>query len=385
MIKKLQIGSVQRADSLFSDMGVGSRTNETKQTVRLDVGRAEKALLRRARKQDAELEPERVRRGPLERMFKIHQVIADGRCVNAMQLAAELEIGHKTICRDIDYMRDHYALPIEYDAVRHGYYYSKQVNGFPGASALTEKEMFAWLVANKAIEQYRGTPFHPLLATAFKKMLAQLDSKERFSVEDFAEALSFRPFAPEDADLELFEMVTRARRERKVLEFVYRNAGEKDAIVRRVHPYHVMCSDNRWYFLGHDELRADIRTFALARMGKAQVLAERFTRPNRFDAANYFRDSLGMMKGDGDYEVVIDFDAFATDQLRGRKWHSSQEITEMPGGGCRLRMRLSGLEEVERWVLSWGIRATVVGPSVLIERIGEMVRQLASRYVSEEH
>ncbi len=92
-----------------------------------------------------------------------------------------------------------------------------------------------------------------------------------------------------------------------------------------------------------------------------------------------------MMNGDGDYEVVIDFDAFATDQLRGRKWHSSQEITEMPGGGSRMRMRLSGLEEVERWVLSRGVRAAVVGPLQLIERIGATIRDLAARYPVEEH
>jgi hypothetical protein len=61
-----------------------------------------------------------------------------------------------------------------------------------------------------------------------------------------------------------------------------------------------------------------------------------------------------VMSGRGDYEVVIEFDAWATDQLRGRLWHSSQQVTELPGGGSRLRMRLSGLEEVERWVLSWG-------------------------------
>lgn len=30
---------------------------------------------------------------------------------------------------------------------------------------------------------------------------------------------------------------------------------------------------------------------------------------------------------------------------------------ELPGGGYHLRLRLSGLEEIERWILSWGTHA----------------------------
>jgi predicted DNA-binding transcriptional regulator YafY len=86
------------------------------------------------------------------------------------------------------------------------------------------------------------------------------------------------------------------------------------------------------------------------------------------------------MKGQGDYEVVIEFDAWATDQLRGRLWHSSQRVAEIPGGGSHMTMHLSGLEEVERWVLSWGTHATVIKPDTLAKRIGKVVQELASRY-----
>jgi hypothetical protein len=39
------------------------------------------------------------------------------------------------------------------------------------------------------------------------------------------------------------------------------------------------------------------------------------------------------------------------------------ELMELPGGESRVRLRLSGLEEVERWVLGWGGHATVIQPS----------------------
>ena len=87
--------------------------------------------------------------------------------------------------------------------------------------------------------------------------------------------------------------------------------------------------------------------------------------PKNFDPKKFFNHSLGVMTGTGDYEVVIELDAWLTDILRGRKGHPSQVWTELPGGGSHLQMRLSCLDEIEQWVLSWGTRATVLRPQAL--------------------
>jgi proteasome accessory factor B len=149
--------------------------------------------------------------------------------------------------------------------------------------------------------------------------------------------------------------------------------------MRHVHPYHLTCIDNRWYLLAHDTDRSDIRTFVLGRITNPRP-GDPFTKPKDFDPEKYFDGSFGAMKGTGDYEVVIEFDAFATDQLRGRKWHPTQVVTELPCGGSQMRMRLSGLEEIERWILSWGTHANVVGPAPLIERIRHTTAALDRRY-----
>jgi hypothetical protein len=102
-------------------------------------------------------------------------------------------------------MRDALEAPVEYDELRHGYYYSKAYDFMPTAAA-TEAEMFALLVADKAIAQYRGMPFQKPLRMAFRKLTGQLDGAERYSLENLGLALSFRPFAPEDADLNAFRV-----------------------------------------------------------------------------------------------------------------------------------------------------------------------------------
>ena len=48
------------------------------------------------------------------------------------------------------------------------------------------------------------------LPCAFRRLTGQLDSSTKYSLGSLDEALSFRPFAPEDTDLESFEILTRA-------------------------------------------------------------------------------------------------------------------------------------------------------------------------------
>jgi predicted DNA-binding transcriptional regulator YafY len=44
-------------------------------------------------------------------------------------------------------------------------------------------------------------------------------------------------------------------------------------------------------------------------------------------------------------------------------------LQELPDGGVELSMTLSGLAEVERWVLSWAGNARVVRPPELAARV----------------
>ncbi len=67
------------------------------------------------------------------------------------------------------------------------------------------------------------------------------------------------------------------------------------------------------------------------------------------------------------------------DDVRPQHWHWSEELTELPKGRLRVKFKLSSLEEVERWILSFGVHSTVVEPRELRERIGRIGTELAER------
>ena len=321
-----------------------------------------------------------VNRPPWERMMRFHNLIKEDAFPNCSRIAREFEVSLRTIMRDMDFMKCRLNLPIEFNSGRNGYYYTEPVDQFPQLS-FTEPEVFAMLVAHKAIAQYHGTPFERPLALAFRKLTGQfLDSQTQYSLGNLDEALSFRPFALEDTDLETFEVLTRALKEKRVLKFEYRNLGAESGQERLVHPYHVACVDNHWYLFAFDVKRQAMRTFALPRLSSPEITPERFAIPRKFNLNEYLKGSLNVFKGSGDYEVVIDFDAWAADLIRGRKWHASQEMTELPKRQLRLRLRLNSIEEAERWVLSWGQHATVARPQALVDRLLLAADALQSRY-----
>jgi len=89
------------------------------------------------------------RRFAWERMGKIDDLIRAEKYPNSVGMAQEFGVSVRTVKRDIEFMQVRRGLPIEYDAKRWGYYYSKPVDGFAKAP-MTEAEVFAVLVAHNA-------------------------------------------------------------------------------------------------------------------------------------------------------------------------------------------------------------------------------------------
>src|SRR5205809_3690831 len=173
----------------------------------------------KARREGAEGLP--YSRPPLERMLRIHQAIQSGNYPNSSKLARELEVSTKSIHRDIEFMRDRLGLPLEYEAGHFGYHYTQEVSAFPTLQ-ITEGELFALLVAEKALQQYRGTTFEKPLLSAFKKMAVSLPDTISLNLADWEQTISFRTSAESILNLEVFDTLAKATAQHRQLELTYR-------------------------------------------------------------------------------------------------------------------------------------------------------------------
>jgi predicted DNA-binding transcriptional regulator YafY len=319
-------------------------------------------------------------RPPLERMLRIHQSIQSGSFPNASRLASELEVSTKSVHRDLEFMRDRLQLPLEFDRARFGYRYTEQVNAFPTVQ-ITQGELFALVVAEKALQQYRGTSFEKPLLSAIKKMEQSLPETISLDLADVERTISFRTRAEPILDLDVFDILAKATAAGQQLELTYRKPGISQPEHRIVDPYHLANINGEWFLFAFDHLRKDIRTFVPARIKSARQTGKSFVRQKRFSLEERLRDSFGVHSGRGAFEVVLQFTSRVADYVREKKWHDSQQLRELKGGGVELRLKLSSLLEVERWVLSWGGNARVVKPLELVQA----VKQSAQRIIDSQN
>jgi proteasome accessory factor B len=317
-------------------------------------------------------------RPPLERMMRIHDAIQSGKFPNAARLARELEVSTKSIARDLDFMRERMNFPIAYDKNRWGYFYTKDVGSFP-AFTVTEGELFAVLVAEKAMHQYRGTHLERPLMSAFKKLAASLPETISLHMADWEQTISFRSSAEPVSNLEVFDQLARAAAEGRQLELQYRKPGSTNAEKRAVDPYHLANVNGDWFLFAFCHLRKDIRTFVPSRIVSAEATGRRFMRPKDFSIENALRDSFGVHSGKAEHRVVIRFNELVADYIREKKWHASQELKNLANGGVELTLRLSSLVEVQRWILSWAGNAQVVAPEELRKAVQEAGAKIVER------
>lgn len=312
-------------------------------------------------------------------MLQIHQAIQAGDFPTATTLSRKLEVSVKSVHRDLEFMRDRLQLPLVYDGIRHGWYYSESVASFPSLQ-ITEGELFALLIAEKSLQQYRGTHFERPLLSAFNKMAASLPDTISLNLADWQQTISFHTSAEPLLNLDVFDLLAKATTRHEQLRMRYRKPGGKPPEERIIDPYHLSNINGEWYLFAYDHARQDLRTFVPSRMVSVETTGKTFTRSARFSLAGRLRNSFSVHSGDGEHLVCIRFTPAVADYIREKKWHPSQLLKELPDGAVELRMTLSSLTEVQRWILSWGGEAQALEPGELRERIAESAEKLTGSH-----
>jgi proteasome accessory factor B len=316
-------------------------------------------------------------------MMRMHERIKAGRYPNCRKLASELEVSSKTVQRDIDFMRYRLGLPIEYDQLHFGFYYTEPVSSFPNIE-ISEGELIALYIGQRALAQYRGTSFEAPLSTAFRKITDGLRDTISVTWSELDSAISFRTTGRSTADVHLFEQLSHAVFKQFETRFDYRKPGSSRYESRYVQPYHLGCVENLWYLFAFDQDRGQVRTFALPRIRNVRVSKTKFRRPIDFSIGTFLGGSFGVFAKPtkAKHSIRIAFDDFAAPRIEERQWHPSQKIRPLRNGGVELSLTLGNLEEVERWILSWGDHAKVVGPAELKDRVARTALAVAKTYAA---
>lgn len=287
-------------------------------------------------------------------------------------------VSKRTIERDMNEMRDRGA-PIEYDPRRHGYYYSDLSWQLP-ALDLTEGDLMALMVSDRALEGYRNSPWYDELRSVYERLTTLLPDNVSIGSEDLIAHVSVISDPVTRIDKDVWSVVREGLYKHRTIAIRYKAPGHTDPAIRVIDPLHLVGHRGEWYLLCWSHHHEEVRIYALYRIKQAKLRKESFSPPEGFSVENYIDPSFGVFVSEGAVDIAIRFDGEAATKIPERRWHYDQEVERLPGGSIIVRFRTNQQSQVLFWVSQWGPNAEILEPPELRERAREWFSDAAERY-----
>lgn len=306
--------------------------------------------------------------------------IRAGRAPNCRQLADMLEVNRRTVLRDIEFLKYDLGAPVEYDPQRGGYFYTEPNWSLPSLR-ITEGELFALMVAEKALAAYAGTPWAARMKRAFDRMIAALPDRVEVAPEDLLPRVAFDTAAPAAVDPQVLETISQALRRNQTVRVEYLRLGDTKPRHYTLDPYVLRRARGAWYLAGRDHKSGHVPLFNLSRVRGVEPTKLKFDYAmSGFDPDEYFSRTFAVYHGMGHHRVVVEFSGIAAQLVRERQWHALQKLTDLPGGRLRFEADVSHLDDIWPWVLSWGGQARARAPKELVQVVAQEATRAAGQY-----
>lgn len=300
----------------------------------------------------------------LNRILQIDTLIRNGVYPSAEMLCERFEVSRRTIYDDITYFKDTLRAPIAHSRSQNGYYYKDSTWALPSIIA-TEGELLAFFLSTELARRYLGTSFEQPLRSAIAKLSLNLPEKLQLDLNELTKQFTFQSGAIATADPLLLVTLSDAISSCCPIAMTYFTASRGERNQRVIEPYHLYNVRGDWQVIGFDRLRQQFRNFAVTRIEQWQILSDqRFRRDPDFSIGKYLALGFLAERGDAPIRMEICFDAYQASYMRGREWHPSQSIEEHTDGSMTLRFESGALDEVRRWVMSFGCHAEARSPEL---------------------
>lgn len=317
----------------------------------------------------------------LARQWQIIQLLARRHAgVGVEELANDLDCTRRTIYRDLNALM-YAGFPVISES-RDGRSYYRFLDSFTlGDAPFTPDEVLALAFGEDLLRTLEGTVFHDSIGSALGKIRASLGPELSAFLERLGETFRVLP-GPHKRYAEsrdTIEALNRAVLEGRRVEMRYRTGRSGRVGSRELEPYHIWYRSGGLYVVGLDRKSGEVRTFAVDRIEKLEVMRSRFEVPDDFDLDEYIGGAFGVI-AEPATRVRIRFAKGWANWVSERTWHPSQELTKVRGGGVELTMEVGGTRELTSWVLSFGGGAEVLEPEALRRSVTRELRAALERY-----
>ena len=310
-----------------------------------------------------------------ERLRAIEQMLYrshDG--LRASEIAARCGVHRRTVYRDIDLLSSS-GVPIWQDGGRFGIERSQYLT----TVRLNFNEAVALFIAARLLSRH-SDKHNPHVITALDKLATALPEPTSRHISHTADTVRKRPV--NDRYVQVLEAVTLAWASQRKVRLWYRSPRSGKVRPRDFATYFVEATQTGFscYAIGWDDWANDMRTFKLERLERAQMLDESYEIPAGFDPQAYLASSWGIMRGEKESDVVLQFSPAVVSRVKESMWHPSQVVDDLEDGGCLLTVQVAETREMIPWIRSWGPDVEVLEPPALRDEIASDSQRAAAVY-----
>ena len=173
-----------------------------------------------------------------------------------------------------------------------------------------------------------------------------------------------------------------AMQESNMVAISYRKYGSSGPELRKVRPYGIKESSQRWYLVGWSEQHGSCRVFALDRIEKMEILPETFVMPPDFDIDTLFATSFGTYLSDTPGRKII-FRAFGTEALyiRDLPLHHTQTVLKEDEKSVTFSIFASPNRSLYLEFLGHGPNVEVMAPEDIRVEMKTLIEKMERLYI----
>jgi predicted DNA-binding transcriptional regulator YafY len=324
-----------------------------------------------------------MRNAEVIRQWKILKTIEAGRWTSSAKLAAEHGVTERTIRRDIEALQEA-GFPL-YDDRVDGKRVWRLVEGYQQRlkQSFTLAELAALYFSRNMLSFLGGAPFAQDLESAFGKIREALPAKSLPFLSRIQDLFSARPDPWKDYSRKqdiisgLIDAILHQRQAR----IAYFSFNSRRTKAYTLDPYRLVYYRGGLYLYARAHEYDEVRTFAVERVQKIEVLDDGFEVPADFNPAEYARSAFGIAGGKPE-AVELVFGAEMAGYIRERSWHESQTLADEPDGSVRLVMEVAPGFELKAWVKGFLPHVRVVRPASLRDEIAKELLEARAAFAS---
>jgi predicted DNA-binding transcriptional regulator YafY len=317
----------------------------------------------------------------LERFYKIDQLLKDRRAVPFSALRSSLGVSAATLKRDLEYMRERFNAPIEYDREANGYRFGAARPGpryeLPGLW-FSADEAYALLSMHALLAELQPGLLEPHIAPLQQRLRALLGGEPAW--QDIEKRI--RVFQPErrSAPAEHFGVVATAVLRRQRLWIRHYNRKEDRETEREISPQRLVHYRDNWYVDAYCHLREDLRSFAVDALRAAEPRDIRAKGVAASELDEHLGSGYGIFAGREVQWAKLRFTPQAARWVASQKWHPKQRSETGEAGSYLLEIPYAHERELVMEILKFGPEVEVLAPGSLRDEVAQQLRQAAARY-----